>query len=804
MPGKTENRSRVLRFFACLTALLLLCIAPMLSDLYAYNRNTVTVLPQNVQYVSVKNTVVSQQIYCQGHMENLGITFYAPSGALYQDATVRITVSQGTKSVSETVKAAQLRTQSAYRVDEKTQTEAKEREEMTYFLRGHLFGFSGGEATVMVTGENLPEGTDLFCEVSSTKVSGLPAAKAGENDLGEPLVLQYGQFRLNAHFWYESALLLMLAALIVFTSYLLVWKSDWLKRGNLLFWCAFAIIFVVVSIRNPYASFWGEPRSEAAYEFWYKAENMGFVGSLMSLMSGEALAWWERILMWTANTIAPTKYVFTAAQLLELTWISMVTAMPCLRSFRRYFADAPRLFFSILLGTALLFDSAYYFWSCSYWALLFFILFALLPLEKLHPAAYAAGLVLTVILCVSRIYHILLIPVALVLMLVLGKARGRRFTIYCGIVAAASFFEGAYSLGAGESLAAGSSPLQSLADIGVGRMIDNTLYYQVQVINSFFTGAEHFSGSAANLLGLLILGLVVLLLFWEIYRQHRAAACMIGALGFISLGSIAVNVYTCGSHAAVYFPINYAAPVHWGENYYQQADLHFTYAYVCLVFLLAGILYLFKTQAAAEMEALVKPDVFALCRRKAASLLCVLVAAACCCEAAFSVKPRLDYSRIVVEWKSIWQITEQQDYFAAINMFYLAAPISLEQGTDEMIYGVDQNGALYQWDYGKARYQMDLPYSTADIGAVSAIGEKQVLSITACRAITNFDVSYVAVLRDAQGNELARAAQAQTDGRLWLDFLFPDSVRGVYSVTFELSDGSVAYVQDAIQVGYIK
>lgn len=368
------------------------------------------------------------------------------------------------------------------------------------------------------------------------------------------------------------------------------------------------MIVTVVSIRNPYASFWGEPRSEATYEFWYKAENLGLFGSMMSLMSGEALAWWERILMWIANTLSPRKYVFVTAQLMELAWIALVTALPCRRSFRRFFGEEVRFVVSLLLGTALLFDSAYYFWSCSYWALFFFLLFPLLDLEKLRPAAFWVGIALTVVLCVSRIYHILLIPVAVVTVLIIGKQMGRRFSIYCWTVAAASSFEVIYSLSAGASLAADSSMLRDILDVGLGRMIENTLYYQVQVINSYFSGAEHWQGSGANVLAGLVLAAVFAYFVKLLVQKRWAAACLLGSLGVISLGSIAINVYTCGSHAAVSFPLNYASAVNWGENIYQEADLHFSYAYICLTFILLTVACLAKEPLQCWVKKAVSPE----------------------------------------------------------------------------------------------------------------------------------------------------------------------------------------------------
>jgi len=800
--GKKTYRKRYI-FLLLTLSLLLICVTPMLSGLYTYSRTHVEVERENIQYASVKNTLVTQQIYCEGKISNLGISFYAPSDQLYGDAEVSITVTQEDYSVTDRVKAAKLRTLSFYEIDYETQREEDSRYEMTYIMRSNLEGLSEGAAIVSVISEDLPQGTDLFCEVSSTVTSGLPSAYADENYLNAPVVLEYDVLYLDDHFVYETVLLTVLMLLIVISAWILVYRKEWLEKYELLYWLAVATIITVVGIRNPYASFYGEPRSEATYEFWYKAENLGLWGSMMSLMSGEALAWWERILMWIANFVSPRKYVFVTAQMMELVWIALVTAMPCRRTFRRFFRDEIRLPVALLFGTALLFDSAYYFWSCSYWALFFILMFPLLELDKMKPVWYWLGIALTVVLCVSRIYHILFIPVAVVAAVVLGKRLGRRYTVYFGTVAAASAVEVIYSLTAGTSLTAGGCMLQDFADIGLGRMIENTLYYQIQVINSYLTGAEHWQGSGVNILSGLLLVVVLVYFFFLLVKKKWAKACWLGCLGLISLGSIAINVYTCGSHAAVSFPLNYASPVNWGENVYQEADLHFTYAYICLTFIFLTLAYWAKKWAVLSVIPLVREEYQGNTTKGLATLFCALIIVLCCLVSNFGVKARLTYDRITVEWKPSYAITNNGSYFLAVNTFYGATPISLEQGTDEMVFGVNSDGALYEWYEGMVAYEMDLPYHKAEIGAISQSEQRQVLAVTARRAFTNFDVKYVAVLYDRNGKELARVPQAQTERRLWLDFLLEEPVSGVYSVSFELSDGSPAYIQDGMQIGYI-
>lgn len=794
---------KLLRFLAVILLLSLICLAPLVSQLYYYSRSTVTVEAEDVQYASVKDTVVSQEILLQGRASNLKVFFYAPSGQLYQDAVVRISVRQDGRIIETQVPATALLVGGAYETPPEVRVTPISKRESMYQVRADLSSLEPGWATVEITAEGLPDGTDLFCCVSRTLVSGLPGAKAGENELGAPLVLEYDVLKFDAAFWYETGLLAALFAVIVFTAYLLTQRRQWLEHRNWLFVCVFVMIFLFVSIRQPTSSFWGEPRSEAAYEFWYKAHEYGFFKSLMTLMSGEALAWMERILMWIADTLVPVRYVFVAAQLMELTFISFVTAMPCLNAYRRYFSDEVRMVFSLFLGTSLLFVKAYYFWSVSYWSLLFFIAFALLDLDRLRRWQYAAGLVLAAVLCVSRIFHAVLIPAALLLWVVLGKKRGFRFRLYCAVLALASAFEVVYSLLAGQHLSGNASLLAGIRNLGIWRVVENTFYFEVQVLNSFFTGGEHFQGGVANALFLVMLLSLIAVALWNLIRRDgcKELACFLLCIGIVSLGTVAITVITSGSYDWVSMPYNYSTRVSWSENYYQEGDLHFSYAYISLAYLLMAGAYVLKRHLMADSAAsgTEKAALGRILPAAVAGLLAVL----CIVNTPAREDRTMLQTSIPTQWKAVSYVTERDSYFIAVNTRYAAAPISLEHNSDELIYGVDEDGNGMLWDATKPAYEEEVPYHIAELGAVSDSEDKQILSVTAKRALTNFDVVYVAVFYDRDGNELARVRQANSPDRFWLDFIPEEPLTGVYSVAFELEDGSVAYIEDGLQVGYI-
>ena len=769
-------RAPFLRFSTVFLLLATLCLGALLPQLYQYNTKTVTVENQDAEYVSVKETVVSQTLYFEGVPGGLELFMEAPSGRLYEDAQVTFRIVQGDKSVSRTVSAQSL--SSGW-----------------YELNGMTRGMSEGAATLSIYGNGFPDGTDVYCLMTKSVTSGLPEASYNDSRLTGPLIVKYDIFRIDHYFAYYTVMLAALVLCIAAAAFVLTFRRQWLERSNILYALSFCLIFLFVSLNNPLASFLGEPRSEMAYEFWYKAHEMGLWKSMMSLMSGESLVWLERLLMWVADTVAPVKYVFMAAQLLQLAFISAVCSMFCLRTFQRYFAPELRLLFCLVLGTSILFPSAYYFWAVSYWVTPFLFAFAFVDLDKLKRWQYTLALVAAVIMCVSRIYHAVFIPIALLMILLLGKRRGRRFAGYLAVIAAASAFEVVYSMlaGAGSHLSEGGS-------VSPVRILGNTLYYQIQLIVSLLLGENVRAELLANLCGVLVL---VAILVWSlrrliVVRRDDPAACAVLSLGMLSMGTIMINVITCGMTSTVEFPINYAEKVDWTKVYYQQADLHFSYAYFAVLGILLVLFYCVKKQWKQAVPCASQSGV---CFRRSAQLAAGFAGAVYLCSITLQGGPQL--SHIETDWRNIFYVTSRDSYYVAINVSYGSALISLEHNSRGMLYVLSPDGEPYLWQPGGAPYAGDILYQSADVGAVSDLEEEQLIALTVRKAQTNFSARYVAVFYDREGNEIARVKQANSPMRIMTEF-YPDTpLENVYSIAFEYEDGSPAYVCDALQIGVV-
>lgn len=771
-----KYKYRLRRFNGALILLMLLCILPALPWLYAGSMYTLGVTLDTQSYLaSVKGIEVEQRLNIMGDLKSFQILLNAPSGVLYQEGELITTIAQeGRTPVSSTVKAISVKSG-------------------LFEPNIDLGGFGNGEVSIRLRAEGLPEGTDLFVVLTDATASSLPHATMDCLDTGYTAVVSSEFLVRNTAYTVAHISLIVLFVVIVLCAWAYAFKSSWLERGCTGYLLCALLIFCTMVLRSPTTNVLAEPRSEAVYEFWYKAKTMGFWGSLFSLMSGESLTWVERIVTWLAWRFTPTKYVFVVAQIIELAIISLFTAMPVLPAFRRYFRLETSVLIALYAGCFMLFTDAYNLWSISYWVSFFLIGCAFLDLEKISRAGFVTLLLVTVICCVSRMYHIVFIPICLFLLLLVGRQRGHRFRIYCISIMLASAFEVVYSFLVG----AGSHIEGTLLLYDCFTIIKNTLYYQVQVILSLFFGGKLVNGGLIlNLLGLLIFAAIIIIFARALLKgpAEYPFAAFLGSMGMLSIGSIFINIYVCSTSTTVAFPHAYGDPVSWFETYYQQADLHFSYAYIGTFCILLALIWKLN-QSCKNIIPKAKYLTGDWIANVSVALLCIFFCSLSTQNVIYLA------SHYPTDWKNECFVTQDDSYYIAVNADRGVAHISMNHNSYPVIYGMYNDGIGRIWNVGDPFYETDIPYHAAAVGDLCELESRRLLNITVRREeYASFRPLYV-VLRARDGSIIERVKQSTELGRRWNAFYPETKPFGVHTLSFEYEDGTPAYIYDGLQLG---
>ncbi|WP_317394407.1 hypothetical protein [Agathobaculum desmolans] len=624
---------------------------------------------------------------------------------------------------------------------------------------------------------------------SSNQVgSGLSNMLWNGGECTSPLAFQYTVINPPSWFMYSFCMLVLLLVAICFTAYITSMKPDLLERHHyLLFLLSFLIIVLTISAREPTASFWGEPKSEAAYDFWYGQISNGTLKSLFTLEAGLYLSWLQRLIMAFAVIISPVKYVFAVTQVVSLCIIALFCSLFCLNTTSRYLGKTWSLMLSIFLGCSTLYNE-YMFHSLGYWGILFIIWLFLSNLDFMKPAFYWGSMLLLVVLCFSKLFVVTWIPVALFCLLVLWKESSLRRKIFYIILAVLPLIHVTYIFIRTFSTIEQRQGVGSFQIPELHVLLENLFYYEIQAFNSLVLHVETPNALATNIFAgivlLLIIGISVYFIFCKDMKLHYIGIFSVGCL---ILSVSAVGVCILGGLGN----FDMRAPANWSTNVFGN-NVHWIYIYTPLLFLAFAFIYLCK-----EKCRLVGSEG---AQQIVNILLCCIVAPMALWYTASS-ETITTPSEYQVEWNKISYATENESYYFPVNINIPGAElISLQHNSAGKLFGFDANKNWQEIANGVGADNA-IPYSRASIASVV---NESIVNITVSRANTNYDCNYTVQLFDKEGALIEEVQQVTSDDRQWMTFIPEEPVAGVSEIGFVYSEaGTPAYVKGLLSVGYV-
>lgn len=772
---------QTVRFIAIFLLLCVVCIVPLLTNYYASLTHTVTIGADTVKTSSgiclSESVAVSQVIYLQGTLKDLQF-FLTTAGLAPEDAAIHFRAIQGSYAEDAWLPVADIR--SGYN----TVPISPQR-------------FVPGEMTLEITTEHCGREPGAAVWMSGEIGPGLPNASVNGQMAERCLALQFSIFQTPPLFIYKTAMLVGLVILCMLTAALLAWKSDWLDRKNwILVMLAFAMVVIVVGIRAPQASFFGEPFSEAAYDFWQGQTERGLRGSLMTLESGLYLSWMQRIVTFIAVKLFPIKYVFVGMQLLMLCFVAGVSASFCVKRLRRFFHPLAQLMLSLFVGLFLLGQQFYMFHTLGYWGIFFILFFCIYQdMEKMPRWLFLGGLGFTAVICLSKLLYAALLPVAVFILLVTFKEKRPRLKFYWTTVIAAILFHVFFIFYTSGSAIATRDGFASFLIPPIPRLIENILYYQVQFLNAVFTNKTFSNALMANVL---FLGLVIAIALFLLYHifitgKYRSLCLYLTSCGLFSLGVIGIDILSGVGTTDM------RSKVDWTVSFigYNQ---HYLFIYVALAFMGLGALSFFCRYLEQHLSLTDYHGCGSRCAAISVSIACLL----CMCLQ-FSPSPYYgvytELDEFPTEWSMQWQVTQREAYYLPINVGYYALT-SMCHNSRGVLLGYDYSGQWREMAILDQGLDANRVYFE---GSVQSLEHERILSLTVRKANTNFRTHYTMLLYDANGQLIASVPQSNSDYRQWITFQPEKPVYGAVRVAFVFTNnGAPAPVRDGLNIGVVQ
>lgn len=759
-------KNKTISLFALWLFLIVSCVLPPAYRLFTQCFHNVTTsqetLPKEILSLSENN--ISQVLYLQGKLDSIDLFFIDDTSS---DELVTILISDGEHNdqiVNEITKSG--------------------------YVHIDNFDHEYKDRNVTVTIVSDSETSDVSVRTSGDILSGLPAAQVNDGSANSSLDLSYVIIKKPVDFYSTVLSILSTWFLITVLIYLLVAKRELLYThpiyARLL--CA-GIVFFSLASKAPLRSFWGEPRSEASYDFWYSQVRNGFVVSLFKFEAELYLSFIERIIIFLAVKLFSLENVFVGAQLISCAFIASTSCLLYNRQLLRIFSPECLLALVIFIPTSVLIPN-YMLHALGYWGI-FFIIYALTEdLNSLSFFTYGIILLMTVVCCLSKLMYVALVPPVLLMIVFWGIKNRRKLFLYFTIIAT-NIAHITYVFIKTASAIEERTKVGSFVVPSIGRLVENLLYYMSQALNWIAFHGSYNNVSVVNLIMVGVLALVIAIsILIALNNKYRLFGLV--ALVCITFGFSVIGICILGGLGG----IDMRAKVDWSKQFWDYR-LHFCFINIALFLGIIDYCLLFYKIATCSNN-----NVLDYSERKlyigVGLLICLPIYLGIISPASPTY---YDVENYVTEWKKVSYCTNNHSYYIPVN-FDLAGAELL--GVCENARGIlltKISDCEWIQAYNVVEETSLLPFHEAD---TSLLQNEKIVSLTLKRPNDNFSTNITASFYDAEGKLIASVRQANSDYKRWITFIPDEPLENITKVTFEYTySNAPALLSGALNIGIV-
>ena len=776
MEIKNIFKNKMVKVLSLIFVLFLFTMISPIVNLYNNSNREIILDPLDVstnKIPLVKGSHVSQTLHLQGKLKSLELYIFKPD-SMVEDISFNITLKQDNEEFEEKVIISSSEFNTGY-----------------YNIDIGNIKIREGTVDIDIIGlSEISDENHVPALYASNQVgSGLPNMIYNENECTSPMSLKYVFFNTPTWSAYTLMLLCLLFIVICVTSYMLVFKIDIIRKYDyLLVIQVFLIIFLTVSARQPVASFLGEPKSEAAYDFWYSQVSNGALESLFRLEAGLYLSWLQRIVTFISVKLFSVKYVFVAMQVITVIIISFFCSLFCSKLTVGYLGEILTALVAIFLGCSEIFANAYMFHALGYWGLLFILWLVICDINKIRKITYIMSILLTVVLCFSKLFIVAWVPVALFYLIFRWRKLSNRLRIFYCLLTTLPTVHLAYIFIRTSDTISQRQGVGSFTIPALNTLLENLIYYETQAIEAIFIHTSNPNPLISNIVILIIcIFMICSSVYLSISKEtfsHKIGIFMIGCW-ILSFSSVGICILGGLGN------IDMSSKVDWTINNW-SANFHWIYIYIPIFFILLTYIYLIKNR----IEKIDEKDL----KNKAYVLLLFLILPTALYYSE-PIKSYIEPSEYQVEWSKIYKVTENESYYVPVNVELPGAQlISLQHNSAGKMFGFNLGNNWCELTDG-INVNFEIPYESA---SVASIENESIISITVRCANTNFDCNYSVLLLDKDGNIIKKVQQSTSDDREWMTFMMDEPYTGINQLKFVYSETDTpAYVKGIICVGFV-
>ena len=344
-----------------------------------------------------QGTVFQQKIYIPGYITKYGVLF--TTYGRDNKGKIKVELSQGTKKKVEIIDMSKIKDN-----------------EINFFNLNFL-QFKKGEAILKIEGVDGEVGNSVSVHETEDIMYG-ELFQNGENT-EKSLVQRLEFYEINSIVIGQITFLFL--AIFSYFYFLKLIKNQ--KKNNIKIYIVTALIaFFLINIKAPVLTFKAEPVAEEFFDFFYYARK-GITGNIFRMEGGYFPLFHRLIAILIAKLGFNARWSIFLMSNAAILIISFGASIFTLYRFKKYGNIFFRFTVSILVSVFNIFQylETHTFITFSYMNIIIIFYISLIDFNKLKKKNYILLMILTVLLCISKLHYITLLPIAIGILILLWK-----------------------------------------------------------------------------------------------------------------------------------------------------------------------------------------------------------------------------------------------------------------------------------------------------------------------------------------------------------------------------------------------
>ena len=477
-----------------------------------------------------RGTVFHQKVYIPGYITRYGVSF--TTYGRNNKGKIKVELSQGNKKKVEIVDMSKIK------------------DNEIHFFNLNFFQFKKGEAILRIEGIDGEVGNSVSMHETEDIMYG-ELLQNGENT-EKSLVQRIEFYEINTIV--TGQIIFLFLAISSYFYFLKLIKKQ--KKNNIKIYIVTALTaFFLINIKAPVLTFRTEPIAEEFFDFFYYAREKGILENIFRMEGGYFPLFHRLIAIFITKLGFNAKWTIFFMSNVAILIISFGASIFTLHRFRKYGNIFFRFTISILFSAFNIFPylQTHTFITFGYMNIIMIFYISLIDFNELKKKNYILLMILTVLLCISKLHYITLLPVAMGILILLWKKLKIRDKIFLICIMLSTMIQLAYTYrhtknwirlaNEPEYKIVGRHTWVWLRPIGRLKILEiiNIGTHQIvqQFISIFNFGIEKTQNTLnLNMVYLIIfIIIIVILVYISIKNKNRESIIVLGLLSLIFINS---------------------------------------------------------------------------------------------------------------------------------------------------------------------------------------------------------------------------------------------------------------------------